>query len=90
MVIEQARPSSTSIIVQSADPIFIALSIGLPVGAFVVALVSGSLSALHYVHIMAGGLWTGIDLFMGFVLGPVLGGMEPGERAAVFKRLCRE
>ena len=32
-------------------------------------------------------LWTGIDLFMGFVLGPVLGGMEPKDRAGVFKRL---
>lgn len=42
---------------------------------------------LNYVHIMAGALWTGIDLFMGFVLGPVLGGMEPKDRAGVFKRL---
>ena len=36
---------------------------------------------------MTGVLWTGIDLFMGFVLGPVLGGMEPEDRARVFKRL---
>lgn len=47
----------------------------------------GSLTFLNYVHIMTGTLWTGIDLFMGFVLGPVLGGMEPKDRAGVFKRL---
>ena len=27
---------------------------------------------LDFVHVMAGALWTGIDLFMGFVIGPVL------------------
>lgn len=47
----------------------------------------GSVTFLNYVHIMTGALWTGIDLFMGFVLGPILGGMEPKDRAALFKRL---
>jgi hypothetical protein len=27
---------------------------------------------LHFVHVMAGVLWTGIDLFLGFVLGPIM------------------
>ena len=27
---------------------------------------------LNFVHVMTGALWTGIDLFMGFVIGPVL------------------
>lgn len=35
---------------------------------------------------MAGVLWTGIDLFMGLVLGPVLGGLGEEARAAVFRR----
>jgi hypothetical protein len=35
---------------------------------------------------MAGVLWTGIDLFMGLVLGPVLGGLSPEERASVLFR----
>jgi hypothetical protein len=42
---------------------------------------------LNYVHVMAGALWTGIDLFMGFGLGPILGSMDPKERTAVFMRL---
>jgi hypothetical protein len=47
----------------------------------------GSLMLLNYVHIMTGALWTGIDLFMGIAVGPVLGAMEPRQRAEVFKRL---
>lgn len=43
-------------------------------GAFAVmfaAMASESLWALNFVHVMAGVLWTGIDLFMGFVIGPI-------------------
>lgn len=43
--------------------------------AFVVmtaAILGPSLWFLNLVHVMAGALWTGIDLFMGFVVGPVL------------------
>jgi hypothetical protein len=36
------------------------------------ALASPSIWFLNFVHITAGALWTGIDLFMGFVIGPVL------------------
>jgi len=35
---------------------------------------------------MAGVLWTGIDLFMALVLGPVLGGLSVEARAGVFER----
>src|SRR5665213_4621601 len=38
----------------------------------IVAILSPSLWLLDFVHVMAGALWTGIDLFMGFVIGPVL------------------
>ncbi len=40
------------------------------------AIVSPSLWLLNFVHITTGGLWTGIDLFMGFVIGPVLRGVS--------------
>ena len=36
------------------------------------AILGDSLWFLNFVHVMAGALWTGIDLFMGFVIGPVL------------------
>jgi hypothetical protein len=40
--------------------------------AMAAAILGGSLWFLNFVHVMAGSLWTGIDLFMGFVIGPVL------------------
>lgn len=84
----QAAPRGTlSTIIQMANPIFILFAVGVPIAALVIAQVSGSYCLLKYTHIMTGTLWTGIDLFAGFVLGPVVGGMEPKDRAGVFMRL---
>ncbi|MBI4284275.1 MAG: hypothetical protein HY670_00015 [Chloroflexi bacterium] len=74
-------------IFQLANPVFVAAAIVVPSGALIYAMNFGSLTFLNYVHILTGGLWTGIDLFMGFVLGPVLGRMEPKDRAGLFRRL---
>jgi hypothetical protein len=38
----------------------------------ITAILSPSLWLLDFVHVMSGALWTGIDLFMGFVIGPVM------------------
>ena len=84
---QQIRSGVFSGIVQATNPLFIVLSVGVPVGALIYALNSESFTSLNYVHIMAGSLWTGIDLYLGFVLGPVLGSLDPGERVAVFMRL---
>jgi hypothetical protein len=40
--------------------------------AMTAAILGSSSWFLNFVHVMAGALWTGIDLFMGFVIGPVL------------------
>ncbi len=74
-------------IIQMANPTFVLIAVFLPIGGLIYALNFGSITSLNYVHIMAGALWTGIDLFLGFVLGPILGGMEPKDRAGLFKRL---
>jgi uncharacterized membrane protein len=84
---QQARPSTVSVIIESANPIFILVAVLLPIGALVYALNFGTVTILNFVHIMTGALWTGIDLFMGFVLGPVLGAMDPKARADLFRRL---
>ncbi len=81
------RPGVLSGIIQTANPVFIALSIGVPVGSLIYAMGSESLRPLNYVHVMAGTLWTGIDIYLGFVLGPTLGRLDPAERVAVFRRL---
>lgn len=44
----------------------------LAVAVLIAAIRGNSLWLLDFVHVMAGALWTGIDLFMGFVVGPVL------------------
>ncbi len=82
-----AKNSTFSNIIELANPIFIIVAVGVPIGGLIFALNFGSIKVLNYVHILHGVLWTGIDLFMGIVIGPVLGGMEPKERAVVFKRL---
>lgn|SRR3972149_3245443 len=87
MEAQPLRPSTFSTIVQLGNPVFIVLAIVLPNAALGVAMAMESLALLNYVHIMTGALWTGIDLFMGFVIGPVLGAMDPRQRAEVFKHL---
>ncbi len=45
------------------------------VAAFTVmtaAIFGPSIWFLNFVHVMTGALWTGIDLFMGFVIGPIM------------------
>lgn len=45
-----------------------------------VAVVTKNLYLLDYSHVMAGMLWTGADLFLGFILGPVLRRLTPTQR----------
>ena len=87
MQVHARRAGTLSTIAQLGNPVFIILSIVLPNAALGIAMALGSLMLLNYVHIMTGALWTGIDLFMGFAVGPVLGAMEPRQRAEFFKRL---
>ena len=47
------------------------------------AILPTSLWFLNFVHVMAGALWTGIDLFMGFIVGPVLRGVTLDTRRAM-------
>jgi hypothetical protein len=47
----------------------------------------GSDWLLDFIHVLAGGLWTGIDLFMGFVIGPVLRRLPLEARRAVISAL---
>jgi len=45
--------------------------------AFLVTAVIGNWSwALDFLHVAGGGLWTGVDLFVGLVIGPILGRMS--------------
>lgn len=61
--------------------------VAVPAGALGVALALQTFLALDYVHVISGGLWTGIDLFMGLVIGPILGRMSGPARADFVQRL---
>jgi len=59
---------------------------GLPVVAVIVLALIVSIAAnwrwaLMFFHVAGGGLWTGIDLFVGFVVGPILGRLSIPARA---------
>jgi hypothetical protein len=43
---------------------------------------------LNFVHVISGLLWTGIDLFMGFVIGPILKKVDLTARRAIVTRLA--
>jgi len=51
--------------------------------ALIVILASGSLTGLVYIHALSGVLWTGADIFMAVLFGPVLNRLEPPLRKRV-------
>ncbi|QLH77977.1 hypothetical protein HZS55_12005 [Halosimplex rubrum] len=70
-----------------ANPAFAVAVVFLPLAALGYALTVASVQNHTYVHVMAGVLWTGTDIFIGAVLGPVVGGLDDEQSAAVFRRL---
>ncbi len=55
--------------------------------ALIVALALPNHYLLDYVHVLSGALWTGADLFLGFIIGPVMRRLEPIQRKAVITYL---
>jgi hypothetical protein len=54
---------------------------GLPFAAaavvgLIVAIAGNWLWAIEFFHVVGGGAWTTLDLFLGFVLGPIIGRMS--------------
>ncbi len=59
--------------------------------AFPVVMVVGiarhDIYLLNWIHVLSGSLWTGADLFMGFILGPVLRALDMRSRIALITYL---
>lgn len=59
----------------------------IPITALIAALLSNRIWFLLYVHLFSGILWTGTDIFMGFILGPILRKVDLPTRRAIITRL---
>jgi hypothetical protein len=55
--------------------------------ALIAAIVANEIWALEFFHVAAGGMWTAFDLFLGFVLGPILGRMAIPARIELTTKL---
>jgi hypothetical protein len=57
------------------------------IAVMIIAILIGNLWFLDFVHVFSSLLWTGIDLFMGFVLGPILRRTDITIRRQIVRRL---
>jgi hypothetical protein len=90
---QQKEPGNTALSTAAADVppgqinYFNLVWSALAIVAMIAVILWGNLHALNFLHVGAGLLWTGIDLFMGFVIGPVLRSVPFEIRRAVMTRL---
>ncbi len=75
------KPKDFKIVPTSAIPLVAIVYIGL-----IVALASNRLWALDFFHVVGGACWTAIDLFLGFVIGPIIGTMSIPARMEFSKK----
>jgi hypothetical protein len=61
--------------------------VGVVLVALIAAIAANKLWALEFFHVAAGALWTSIDLFLGLVLGPILGRLSLPARVELTTRL---
>ena len=59
----------------------------IPIIAVIVAILSANLLLLNYIHVFTAVLWTGTDIFMAFLLGPVLRNVSLATRKEVISWL---
>jgi hypothetical protein len=57
--------------------------ITIPIAALIVAILTANLLLLNYVHVSTSMLWTGTDIFMAFLLGPILRNVSLSTRKEV-------
>ena len=83
--VERAQAQTAEAVAAPPRPQVVPLR-GLPIVAAVVVFVIVSIAgnwlwALTFCHVVGGALWTAIDLFVGLIVGPILGRMSIAARA---------
>jgi hypothetical protein len=90
--ITSAAPGAVAASTEPAPPRVQVVPIsGLPIVAvalagLVAAVGTNTLWGLDFFHVVAGGLWTAIDLFVGFIIGPIIGRLPIPARVAFSSR----
>lgn len=79
----EVAPTNTDfkIVPTKAIPVVMIVLIGL-----IVAVATNRLWALDFFHVVGGALWTAIDLFLGFVIGPIISNMSIPARIEFSKK----
>jgi hypothetical protein len=75
-------PREFQIVPRAGIPIVVVV-----VGGLIAAIASNSLWALEFFHVSGGAAWTAIDLFLGLLLGPIIGSMPVPARVELTTRL---
>jgi hypothetical protein len=60
---------------------------GAALALMIAAVVSDNIWFLNFVHVFSGVLWTGIDLYLGFVLGPTMRRLDLSVRRTITANL---
>ena len=68
---ESGLATSPAVAASPLRPWYLAAAVA-ALAVMIAAILGDNRWFLDFVHVMSGALWTGIDLFMGFVIGPVL------------------
>lgn len=50
--------------------------VGVVIAGMIAAIASNQLWALDFYHVVGGALWTAIDLFVGLIVGPIMGSLS--------------
>ncbi|MDA0785710.1 MAG: hypothetical protein O3B37_05405 [Proteobacteria bacterium] len=84
---DQPAPLSSAELAQTAINWRNLIWVALALAVMVVAIGINDLWFLNFVHVFAGLLWTGTDLLLGFVIGPILRRLDFPVRRAITMRL---
>jgi hypothetical protein len=86
LTISSPAPPATAERLPGIVPVRALGLVAVALAGLLAAIASNSLWALDFFHVVGGALWTGIDLFVGLVIGPILGRLSIPARMEFSRR----
>lgn len=77
----EAPPNAGALVPRTIVPLWGLPIVGAVLIGLVVAIASDKMWAVDFFHVAGGALWTSIDLFVGLIVGPILGRLSIPARA---------